>query len=651
MSLVRTITLALAFAAPTKRAAAVSSRAPSIRRPADSIYALAVDSNDYRSYPFVYLLDEGSVRLDADGRGSRTYRQVIQILRPAGVARWAEQRVAYQPDREKVVVNWMRVLRPDGSIISDKPTLSQTSDVAASTVNPVYTETRVIRYSLANVAPGTLVDLSWTVETTNPPLPGDMLSAWNFSTAAPAMRSHFALDVPDGMTPRVIETHLDFSRSESHRDGRHLFEWYAQHLVPPRGEIFAPDSSVPAMSVRVSAPITWSTIGHWYNGLARDRYVLTPALVSEVDSIVRPARTRDDTIDLLHRWIAKDLRYVSVSLGIGGYQPRFPEATVGTGYGDCKDKATLFIAAARHFGIMAYPVLLNSDGGADSTLPAIEQFNHVIAAMPARGNAGYTYLDLTTYEFRDGAIPPSYQGAFGLLVHPDGSSQDITFPKDSAGTSDEIFRGALTPGGKVSGMLSLTASGAQAAVWRAALSTAPDSAELDNLRRRAPKPYPDMTVDTVSVHATGPTPPGIDYVMSNGDGAKSAGQVMILTIPAMFRAPVSGFQNVIEVLKRDPTRDLPIDATKTLGVGTGQREFRLTLPEGWKATLPDSVIASSPFGTFRSVYTQTGRELRIVHSASGGHGVYPPSDAGALLAWFEKMASDDAQFIVLSRSN
>ena len=142
---------ALPFAAMVAGVALVPSpRLTTFRRPAaaaDSIYALAVDSNAYREYPFVYLLDDGVARIEPDGRGTRTYHQVVQILKPSGVAQWAEQRVAYQPDREKVTVNWMRVVRPSGEVISDKPTLSQTSDVAASTVNPVYTQTKVIRYS------------------------------------------------------------------------------------------------------------------------------------------------------------------------------------------------------------------------------------------------------------------------------------------------------------------------------------------------------------------------------------------------------------------------------------------------------------------------------------------------------------------------
>ncbi len=643
---------AIAVASPT-HPALPASRRPAAARVVDSIYALAVDSTAYRSYPFVYLLDEGSVRLETDGRGSRTYRQVVQILKPAGVTRWAEQRIAYQPDREKVVVNWMRVVRPSGEVISDKPTLSQTSDVAASTVNPVYTQTKVIRYSLGDVAPGTLVDLSWTIETTNPPLAGDMLTGWNFSLPTPGLRSRFVLDVPNAIAPHIIETHLDFTRSEAHHNGRHVYTWATQNVQPPKTEMFAPDSSFPSMSVRVGAPLTWNAIGRWYNGLARDRYVLTPALTAEIDSIVRPARNAADTLNALHRWIANDLRYVSVSLGIGGYQPRFPEATVSTGYGDCKDKATLFIAAARHLGITAYPVLLNSAGGTDRSLPAIEQFDHVIAAVQQPGESGFTYLDLTTDAFTDGDIPPSYQGGFGLVVLPDGKSVDVTFPKDSASSADESFVGELTTDGKVSGILSVTERGSAGEQMRAAFSAPLDSARRASLKRHAPKPFPNATVDTVVMFDPHDrtAAPHIDYVERDGEGAKPAGSLSILELPPGFRGAEQAFTNTVNELQHADARRLPVDAAKILGSGATRRELRLTLPVGWTAQLPKTVNAVSEFGTYRAEFTQVGRTLRIVHTTTGGAGIYPAADIDKLIDWFKEMATDDAQFIALSEGS
>ncbi|MGH7523899.1 MAG: DUF3857 domain-containing transglutaminase family protein, partial [Gemmatimonadales bacterium] len=601
-------------------------RAAGITRPAiDTIYQLSVDSAAYRQYSFVYLLDQETARYDPDGRSTRTFRQVVQILKPTAVQTWAERSIAYRPEHEKLVVNWIRVVRPDGEIVSDKPAQTQESDVPASVRDPVYTHTRVLRYSLANVAPGTIVDISTTLEGNTPPLPGDVLTSWNVSVAAPAMRSYFSLDVPTSIRPRIVERHLDFRRAETESGGRHLFVWAAQNVRPPARELFAPDSSVPAMSIRVGAPLSWSDIGRWYHGLSHDRYVLTPSLTGVVDSVVRTARTADDTIEALHRWIARDLRYVSVALGTGDYQPRLPEVTVATGFGDCKDKATLFIAAARHFHIAAYPVLLNSAGIVDTTLPAVEEFDHVIAAVPRRGVPEFTYLDLTTDEYSGGHVPPSYQGSFGLVVMPDGTSRDITFPKDSGGVSEERFVGELLPDGHVNGKFFLTARGGNVeSALRAVYALPPDSARRANLKRSAPRPFPGASVDSMILPdaANLTVHPTIEVDLSAGNGAKAAGPLMILSLPTIFQGASQRFRSVPDELTRAGPRRLPIDASRILGGFTTERELRLTLPAGWTAQLPAPVSVTGPFGSFQAEYHQVGRELIVSHTVRGSTGVY-----------------------------
>jgi transglutaminase-like putative cysteine protease len=628
----------------------------SFRRPvpaADSIYALAVDSNAYREYPFVYLLDDGVARLEPDGRGTRTYHQVIQILKPSGVAQWAEQRIAYQPDRENVTVNWMRVVRPSGEVISDKPSQSQTSDVAAATVDPVYTQTKVIRYSLSNVTAGTLVDLSWTIETTKPPMPGDLQVNWSVTLATPGMRSRFVLDVPTGYAPHIVERHLDFARTEVEAGGRHVYTWATQNVTPVRGEIFAPDSSLPVMTLRIGAPLKWTDIGHWYSGLSKDRYVLTPALTKAVDSVVRGAKTNADTLNALHKWIAKDLRYVSISLGIGGYQPRFPEATIATGYGDCKDKATLFIAAAHHVGITAYPVLLSSYGVADSTFPAIEQFNHVIAAVERRGTKALTYLDLTTFAFPLNEVPPSYQGGFGLMVLPDGSSRDVVFPKDSIGASEQLFVGEMNTDGRVSGTLSFRQDGVGAVNLRARYSEPLDSAQRAGMKRSAPRPFAGATIDTVIMFdPNDPNAPAvIDIVFHDGEGAKPAGSMMILSLPGAFRSLATPYRSVVDELQHADARRLPIDVAKVAGDGTSRTELRMQLPVGWTAQLPPAVHTSGPFGSYDAEYSQVGRELRVVHSLTGATGAQPADRIGTLVDWLQKMLKDDAEYVPIVRGS
>ena len=111
---------------------------PSVR--ADTIYRLAVNPADYPEESAAFLLDDGVVRLEADGRGTRTYRQIVQILRPDGVDAYREHSFSYQPKHERFTLNWIRVVKPDGTVISEKPSHLQESDVPAQMGDPIYND-------------------------------------------------------------------------------------------------------------------------------------------------------------------------------------------------------------------------------------------------------------------------------------------------------------------------------------------------------------------------------------------------------------------------------------------------------------------------------------------------------------------------------
>src|SRR6476661_4571507 len=347
---------------------------PSVR--ADTIYRLAVDAARYPEQDMLYLLDDGVVRLEADGSGTRTFRQVIQVLKPSAATRLQEQTLFWSPQHQKLTVNWMRVVKPDGTVVSEAPSQVQESDVPAARGTPVYTDRRVRRMSLSGVEPGTLVDYSYTLEEQKPFMPRDFFQSWSVSTGLQVARSRFILDLPASVTPRIRETNLNFKRIERVADGRRTYTWATGNLPRITVEPLAADSNAVFMTVQVTSPVTWQDISRWYGDLARSREVASPAVAAKVDSLVRGARTRDDSIRAVHKWVSQDIRYVAIALGIGGYQPRMPDTVRVTGFGDCKDKATLFVASLRHLGIDAYPVLLSASATARRDMPSIEQFNH-----------------------------------------------------------------------------------------------------------------------------------------------------------------------------------------------------------------------------------------------------------------------------------
>src|SRR2546427_9387971 len=401
---------------------------PSVRD--DTIYKLAVNTADYAVDDYVYLLDDGVLQFEADGRGSRTYRQVIQILNQDGAEAWGEQSFSYSSGSEKLTVNWIRVLKLTGEVISAQPAHEQESLAPVAFEAPVYSDQKVRRVTLSGVAPGTLVDWSYTVERVKPLVPGDCYSGWRVPTAPRTRRSRLVIDVPATLTPRIQEENVHFKRLEAVSHGRHVYTWGTNEVQKIEQELFAAVPNTLSVTIDVASPITWADLARWYAGLTSGRYALNPELETQLAGHVKDAHTLDDSLRAVHRWVSEDFRYVSLSLGIGGYLPRLPAQVLETRYGDCKDKATLFIALVRRLGLTAYPVLLSSSGNADSTLPTVQQFDHMIAAVDRPGkNGGRLYPRLPTGLPPSRGPAPAEEGSFALVVHDDGKFEEVTLPE------------------------------------------------------------------------------------------------------------------------------------------------------------------------------------------------------------------------------
>ena len=613
----------------------------------DSIYRLAVAPENHPEESSMLLLDDGVVRIESDGRTSKTYRQVVQILKEDAIEDMQEQSFSYAPGHQKLQVNWIRVVKPDGTIVSAKPTQMQTSDVPASMGDPVYADTKVIRASLSGVAVGTLVDWSYTIDELKPPRPGDFDVWWGIRSGAAVARSHYVVDAPAALHLNVKERNVGFARTEKVVNGRRILTWAANDVARVKGEPFASDSNTIFSSVAITAPTTWHDVGAWYAGLARNRYTLGAAGIAKVKALVASAHTRADTIRAIHKWVAQDIRYVSIDFGTGGYQPRLPDTTVVTGFGDCKDKATLFVAALADVGITAYPVLLNSSADIDRTQPTMAVFDHVIAAVPNEG--GYTFTDLTADLVPFGELPYSEQGHFGLVVHPNGETEEITFSRvaDTANYSHDIVRGSLANDGTLD-LHYVTEMGGAAAVASRQLFMVPlDTVKRGELTRAlAGSLYTGATGDSLVTFAGKDlsATPRFSIHLRRSQAITHSGGTDILTLP--IRSP-RAMVNLANQLDAMPPRQFPIDAAAVVGPVMTSTDIRIVLPSGWNARLPKSVHADSPFGSYVSEYEQTGRELHIVRRLTGKRGTLPPDQMKAMVTWMRAVGADDAEFVVL----
>lgn len=624
---------------------------PSVRN--DTIYRLAVNPADYPDDDYIYLLDDGVLRFESDGRGSRTYRQIIQILNQDGAEAWGEQSFSYSSGSERLTVNWVRVLKPTGEVVSAKPAHEQESLAPVAFDAPVYSDQKVRRVTLSGVAPGTLVDWSYTVERVKPLVPGDYYSGWRVTTGLLTRRSRLMVDVPASVTPRIQEQNVRFKRDEVQSRGRRVYTWATKDVQKIESEPFAASPNSLSVHIDVAAPITWAQLARWYAGLSSGRYSLSAALDAQLAEYVKNARTLEDSLRAVHRWVSQDFRYVSLSLGIGGYLPRLPAQVLETRYGDCKDKATLFIALARRMGVKAYPVLLSSRGSADSTLPSIEQFDHMIAAVDrpaASGGGGRLYLDLTSELTPYGELPPAEEGSFALVVHDDGGFEGVTLPERpaTANRSETRIEGELTSDGNFTGRYSETKSGSLQYGLRSAYARVFSKDELNRLTQAlANGVFAGASGDSLSLFDGRDlqAKPALAVTVRDAPVLSGSGNTRIFTLPDAM--PNYASLGLVSSLERRKPRRYPIDIGDVIGPIEIISELRMTLPKGWKAELPASVSQKSQFGDYTAEYVQDGRELRVARRILGAKGTAPPESVDELIAWLRGVAKDDVKFIVL----
>jgi transglutaminase-like putative cysteine protease len=620
---------------------------PSVR--SDSIYRLAVQPADYPDQPYVFLLDDGVVVYQADGRGRATYRQVIQILTHEGAQTWGEQTFSYVAQRQKLTVNWIRVLDLDGKVISARPTQEQETSAPVSLQYPVYTDTRIRRMSLSGVAPGTIVDWSFTTETFKSVMPGSWGNAWTVTNGRPTRRSRLIVDVPASLTPRIEEWNAAGLRQTHEKKGRRIYSWTAKDVPATEPEPFAGWPNQVDVSLAVSSPTTWEDVARWYAGLARGRYAFDASLETPFRDATARAKTHEDSLRALYRWVAQDIRYVSLSLGTGGYQPRPPAEVVASMLGDCKDKATLFITLARHMGVAAYPVLVDLEGEPDSSTPSPAQFDHVIVALDDGGQR--RFVDPTAELAPFGDVDLGLQGEFGLLVRPDGESEHVRLPEEpvTANRTSNLIRGELHPDGGFTGRYTEHVSGAGEYSLRRSMASVPTmtAKEKDGLARAlANQVFEGAAGDSLALFDGRDlnAVPEISVRVHAPRAASRSGADFILTLPV----PSYSVSETAADLEAHTPRRYPIDVAKVLGPSSVHWELLLAVPQGWKAKLPADVTAESRFGTYRSTYRQQGDTVRVERELTGARGMEPPERVGQLITWLKAIAADDAPYLVLS---
>jgi len=152
---------------------------------------------------------------------------------------------------------------------------------------------------------------------------------------------------------------------------------------------------------------SWEAYGEFMYELNKNRDLLSPKMKEEVIKLVEGTDNEEEKIALLYRYLQENMRYVSVQLGIGGWQTFDAQYVEENKFGDCKALTNFMKAMLKEVGIPSYATLVY--GGNNAPFQATEDFsypgffNHVILYVPSNE----TWLECTS-----NLDPPNYLGKF-----------------------------------------------------------------------------------------------------------------------------------------------------------------------------------------------------------------------------------------------
>ncbi|MCA9561010.1 MAG: transglutaminase domain-containing protein, partial [Myxococcales bacterium] len=305
-------------------------------------------------------------------------------------------------------------------------------------------------------------------------LAGHMSRRWWFQ--APGYQTHrgrWVLWMPKGAALHE-ETLGPVKRDERAEGDRVRLAWSAEDTPPIVVEPGMPNPSEWAAHVVMSTVPDWEMFWKWEKALLQDAFRESPELVALAERLKKDAPDRQTVVDRIHAYLMSDIRYEQDYEGvIAGVKPHAAPQVVARRYGDCKDKAVLFITLARLAGIDVHFALVRTrDAGPVVRAVPMQQFNHAIVYVPAQeGIAEGRFYDPTVDALDVEVLRQDDQGTWSLVFDPDAGEhawREIPFqpPALDFTRSDTVLRVAAD--GAAKGELELSAQGRGGQVLRVA---------------------------------------------------------------------------------------------------------------------------------------------------------------------------------------
>jgi hypothetical protein len=612
----------------------------------------------------VILLDETQTTVHDNGEIDTLHRGAIRLLRPDARLEYGGKAVPFDKETKVSYLKAWTIEANGHEIAVGEKEVTEYGFLA----DIEYTDVRVKALQFPEANPGNVVGYEY-VQRDRPFVFED---TWEFQDRAPVVTARFQLQLPPGW--EFTTDWFNYADQKPQTPATNQYIWEIKNLpgveiepdMPPwqavggwAGVKYFPRD--PAMRAKSSG--SWRDIGLWYDGLTQWSRVPSPAIQQKVIELTSGISDPLAKMRVLTDYMQKNIRYMAVEIGIGGYQPHPAPEVFAHQFGDCKDKATLLGAMLHEIGIESYYVLIDTRRGViHPDYPSIHHMNHVILAI--RLPAGIPDTDLytvvddpklgrllifdpTNEHIPLGYLPWSLQHSYGLVVAADGGHL-VALPLLPPATN-RLLRTAqfsLTSTGDLTGQVHELEFGGPAGHKRAEILGIQPAKRAEIFDRFLGNSLNSFTLTSASLGNLEKYDQGLllDYKFVSPGYANVAGDLLFV------RPRVVGDSDTetLQLFAEHKPRKYPIqfeEATEQDDV------FDITLPAGYVVDgLPKPVHVDCDYASYKSETKVADGVLHYKRKFEITSVMVPTEKLPAVRDFLQQVAADQQSSVVLRRA-
>ena len=386
---------------------------------------------------------------------------------------------------------------------------------------------------------------------------------------------------------------------------------------------------------------SWKDFGKFVYDLKKGRDQLPDNIKQKVHELTDGLPDVKDKIAVLYKYMQDNTRYISIQLGIGGWQP-FDAKYVGTKkYGDCKALSNFMYSLLKEAGIYSVYTVITASDEDDYLLTDLpcSQFNHVILFVPDGKDT--TWLECTSQTKAAGYIGGQTSNRYAIAVDENGGTL-VRTPKYGAKENLEIRRiqATVNPDGHLD----------------AVIKTKYEAEQQDRVHAFINGLSKDKLMEFLKEDIELPT-----YDIKNFDYKEQKGPLPVvdetLELVASNYATVSGKRifvvpNIITRTHRRLKDDEDRKYELVLGFAfTDIDTVEINLPEGYTSeSMPQDVRIESKFGKYSASVKLSENKMTYYRSYEHFSGRFPAKDYDDLVKFYDSIYKADRNKVVLVKN-